>query len=91
MSNSRETNSLLNSSIYRININNTFLKPKSIEAKLISANPPFKVFEQNSQFINKFHLSNSSNPNKDKQNMNKEITSSLDDLFYSIKSFIFLK
>lgn len=85
MSNLRDTNHIANSSLYRININSTFLKPKLNEPKLQISFPTIKASELSSQKPNKFTVNNLSALSSNKRCQNKEVMSTFDDLFNSLK------
>lgn len=89
MSYFRDTNHIANSSVYRININSTFLKPKSNEAKSNVAISPFKGQELSSPSTNKFILNNPTVQCTKQKQTNIQNLNSFDDLFNSLKGIKF--
>ncbi len=88
MSYFRDTTPIANSSAYRININSTFLKPKSNEAKPCVAMPTFKTQEVPTSISNKFIVNTPTlQCTKPKTSM-KQSMSSFDDLFNSLKGYL---
>ena len=89
MSNVRDTNSFTNSSLYHLKNNSSFLKPKSNDTKQQSENAiPVIVNEQITLLTNKFPVKSEF---KQIKKLNRETSSSLKELFYSIKGSIFMK
>ncbi len=85
MSYFRDTTPIANSSAYRININSTFLKPKSNEAKPCVAMPNFKAQEVPTSISNKFIVNSPTVQCTKPKPSIKQNLSSFDDLFNSLK------
>lgn len=89
MSYFRDTTPIANSSVYRININSTFLKPKSNEAKPSVTIPNFKTQEVSTSTTHKFVLNTPTVLCTKQKPSIKQNLSCFDDLFNTLKGILF--